>query len=198
MSVSYGILSTYPPTQCGLASFSRSLADSLRSPDTIGVVQLVDAVGEAFPHDVVHQWVRGSAGGDVAATAALNQFDVAIVQHEYGIYGGRDGLDVLDAVAGLRVPVVLVVHTVLTEPSHRQRLIVQELASRSAVVVTMTKAARERLVKHYEIDADTICVVPHGAHPGYLAARSLAEAPGAAAPAPTADASRSRRPATPR
>ena len=192
MSVSYGILSTYPPTHCGLASFSRSLVESLRAADTIGVVQLVDAAAEAFPDDVVHQWVRGSAGGDVTAAAALNQFDVAIVQHEYGIYGGRDGLDVLDAVAGLRVPMVLVLHTVLVEPSHRQRLIIQELISRSSVVVTMTKAARDRLVKHFGTDVDLICVVPHGAHPGHSAARSHAQGQTSTAPPPDAD--RRRRP----
>lgn len=194
MSVSYGILSTYPPTQCGLATFSRSLGEALRSTDPVGVVQMVDAAGTAFPPDVVHQWVRGSAGGEAAAADALNQFDVAIVQHEYGIYGGRDGLDVLDAVAELRVPMILVVHTVLTEPTNRQRLIVQELVSRSAVVVTMTKAARDRLVKHYGTEADKIRVVPHGAHPRYLVARSEAQAPATAWSAPTTDPSLSRRP----
>ena len=194
MSVTYGILSTYPPTQCGLASFSRSLAESLRPRDTVGVVQLVDAADEGLPDEVVHQWVRGSAGGEFAATAALNQFDVAIVQHEYGIYGGQDGLDVLDAVAGLRVPVILVLHTVLVEPSHRQRLILQELVSRSAAVVTMTKAARDRLVEHYGIEADKLRVVPHGAHPGYLAARSETDAQKEATPAPTPGTSPSRRP----
>ena len=194
MSVSYGILSTYPPTQCGLATFSRSLAESLRPRDTVGVVQLVDTAGESLPTDVVHQWVRGSAGGEEAASVAINQFDVAIVQHEYGIYGGRDGLDVLEAVAGLRVPVVLVLHTVLMEPSHRQRLIVQELASRSAVVVTMTKAARDRLITIYGTDVDKICVVPHGAHPGYSAARVEAGLAQAATPEPAAEGYPTRRP----
>jgi glycosyltransferase involved in cell wall biosynthesis len=194
MSLSYGILSTYPPTQCGLASFSRSLGEALRTPDTVGIVQMVDAADSACPTDVVHQWVRGSVGGEVAAAAALNQFDVAIVQHEYGIYGGRDGLDVLDAVAALRVPVVLVVHTVLVEPSHRQRRIVQELASRSAVIVTMTKAARDRLIEHYDADVDTICVVPHGAHPGFPAARPETETDEVVTASRTIEVSPRRRP----
>jgi glycosyltransferase involved in cell wall biosynthesis len=61
---------------------------------------------------------------------------------------------------------VLVVHTVLVEPSDRQRRIVQELAALSASVVTMTRAARDRLVAHYGVDIDLIRVVPHGAHAG--------------------------------
>ena len=167
MSVSYGVLSTYPPTQCGLATFSRSLVDSLRDEqDSVGVVQLVDSADEPRPAHVVHQWVRGSARGGEFAADALNQFDVAILQHEYGIFGGRDGLDVLDVADALRVPMVLVVHTVLVEPSNRQRLIVRELVARSAVVVTMTRAARDRLGAHYGIDLDKIRVIPHGAHAG--------------------------------
>ena len=203
MSVSYGVLSTYPPTQCGLASFSRSLVESLHATsDSVGVVQVVDAPGEPHPTHVVHQWVRGSAAGDLAAAAALNQFDCVIVQHEYGIFGGRDGLDVLDVVAGLRVPMVLVVHTVLVDPSHRQRVIVQELVERSSVVVTMTRAARDRLVAHYGVELDKIQVIPHGAHPGYSAARretgpdaaTASTATASTATASTAQGSTPRRP----
>jgi glycosyltransferase involved in cell wall biosynthesis len=192
MSVSYGVLSTYPPTHCGLASFSGSLVAALHeNGDRAGVVQLVESADAVLPGHVVHQWVRDRAAGGQLAADALNQFDVAIVQHEYGIYGGRDGLDVLDAAAALRVPMVLVVHTVLVEPSDRQRLIVQELAALSASVVTMTKAARDRLVAHYGVDIDLIRVVPHGAHAGgQPGARPQGAEERAPWGAPTSDAQR--------
>lgn len=176
MSVSYGVLSTYPPTPCGLATFSRSLAESLAGQGggdgAVGVVQVVD-VQEPVPlPEVVHQWVRGSAGGAEAAAAVLDRFDVVVVQHEYGIFGGQDGIDVLGVTRQLVAPMVLVVHTVLVAPSNRQREIVRELAERSAVVVTMTRTARDRLVAHYGLDVDRIRVVPHGAPPGVLPAHA--------------------------
>src|SRR4051812_47546347 len=95
----YGFLSTYPPTRCGLASFSASLLKHLTvqgSGDRAGVVSVLDAPPTGFQPDVVAHLVNGSPQGAARAAAALNRFDVAIVQHEYGIYGGRDGKDVLE------------------------------------------------------------------------------------------------------
>jgi glycosyltransferase involved in cell wall biosynthesis len=138
-------------------------------------VQVVD-VHEPLPlPEVVHQWVRGSAGGAEATATVLDRFDVVVVQHEYGIFGGQDGIDVLDVTRQMVAPIVLVVHTVLVAPSNRQREIVRELAERSAVVVTMTRTARDRLVAHYGLEAGRIRVVPHGAPPGVL--RSRAQVP---------------------
>jgi glycosyltransferase involved in cell wall biosynthesis len=164
VSVSYGVLSTYPPTQCGLATFSKALVDSLRSPkDRVGVVSIVDET-EVAPHpEVCHEWVRGKVGGSAAAAAALNNYDVAIVQHEYGIFGGRDGADVLQVVSALWVPTVVVLHTVLVTPSARQRSILEEIARNCVTVVTMTATARQRLIAHYQVEPGKIRVIPHGA-----------------------------------
>ncbi len=160
----YGVLGTYPPTQCGLATFSAALVKALRSDDDgVEVVALVDSIDSAFPADVSHQWVRGEPGGDSRAAARLNLNDIVIVQHEYGIFGGLDGADVLDVVRQLRVPVVVVFHTVLEAPTVRQRSILMELSRRSDSVVTMTWTARRRLIEQYGVSANHITVIPHGA-----------------------------------
>jgi glycosyltransferase involved in cell wall biosynthesis len=164
VSVSYGVLGTYPPTQCGLATFSRALVDSLRSPtDLVGVVSVVDAPEAATHPEVVHQWVRGEPHGAAAAAAALNNYDVAIIQHEYGIFGGRDGADVLEVTRALWVPAIVVLHTVLVTPTAGQRAILEELAHHCVTVVTMTRTARQRLIEHYTVDPYKVRVIPHGA-----------------------------------
>lgn len=164
-SVSFGVLSTYPPTQCGLATFSKALVETLRSPtDVVRVVRVVDAVEDDLVSPAVDShWIRGAAGGGAAAAEALNGYDVAIVQHEYGIYGGRDGVEVLLAVRALRVPSIVVLHTVLDRPSAQQRAILEELAELCVAVVTMTRTARQRLIDHYSVDVGKIRVIPHGA-----------------------------------
>ena len=86
-----------------------------------------------------------------------------MVQHEYGIYGGPDGCDVIDIVAGLTVPTIIVLHTVLQEPTPRQRRILRWLVESADVVVTMTETARQRLVASYGADPDAVVVIPHGA-----------------------------------
>ena len=124
MPTSYGVLSTYPPTQCGLATFSSALVRSLQSPrDVVGVVDIVDVAGAPRRPEVRHQWVRGQEGGAEATASRLNGYDVVVVQHEYGIFGGPDGQDVLDVVRAVTRPVIVVLHTVLVTPSLRQKAI---------------------------------------------------------------------------
>ena len=174
MSVSYGVLSTYPPTQCGLATFSEALVSALASPrDRVGVVRVVDAeeisragcrTGRGSrPDRVDGVWIRGTADGAARTAAALSRFDVAVLQHEYGIFPGRDGDEVREVVRRLRVPLVTVLHTVLVSPSPHQREILSELVASSSAVVTMTRTGRDRLVAHYGVDAGCVTVIPHGA-----------------------------------
>jgi polysaccharide biosynthesis protein PslF len=170
--VSYGVLSTYPPTQCGLATFSQALVHSLNvahvipavtGRSTVGVVAIVDHVDPLPLTEISHQWLRGRPGAALGAAEALNRFDLAIIQHEFGIFGGRDGSDVLDVVRAVHVPTIVVLHTVLENPSRHQRAIIEELINTSTAVVVMTETARQRLLERYAVDPDAVRVIPLGA-----------------------------------
>ena len=170
MPATYGFLSTYPPTQCGLATFNAALAAHLTAGTASGVVRLLttDTVGGGIELDrsaprVVHTWHTGVPGGWRAAADALNRFDVAIVQHEYGIYPGEAGAEVLPLLRALRVPAVVVLHTVLSNPDPRQRQVLEQIAASAAALVTMTDTARRRLADGYAVDPRKISVIPHGA-----------------------------------
>ncbi|WP_328460679.1 glycosyltransferase [Actinoplanes sp. NBC_00393] len=174
MPATYGFLSTYPPTQCGLATFNAALGAHLNAGSS-GVVRLLAgdtaiggsgnsgiALDRAAPR-VVHTWHTDRPGGWVAAATALNRFDVAIVQHEYGIYPGDAGAEILPVLRALRVPVIVVLHTVLTHPDTLQRAVLEQIAATADAVVTMTDTARQRLTTHYEVNPRKITVIPHGA-----------------------------------
>jgi glycosyltransferase involved in cell wall biosynthesis len=163
MAVSFGMLSTYPPTQCGLATFSQALTTHLVDCGAdVGIVRVVDGPQPAQPR-VVHELVIGQRAGAQAAASALNQYDVAIIQHEYGIFGGRDGADVLDVLAEVRVPVISVLHTVLTAPTPHQRRVLAGVIAASSAVVTMTHTARQRLLDGWDVDPGMVMVIAHGA-----------------------------------
>ncbi len=161
---SIGMVSTYPPTQCGLATFSAALIHHLHlSPGSLGVVQVVDEPDARRGPDVVAQLVNGSPDSAAAAVRLLDGYDVVVVQHEYGIYGGPDGADVLDIVDALTVPTIVVMHTVLQDPTERQRHILLRLLATADVVVTLTHTARRRLIASYGADPAQLVVIPHGA-----------------------------------
>jgi polysaccharide biosynthesis protein PslF len=159
-----GMISTYPPTQCGLATFSAALIAHMRlSTGSLGVVQVVDEPEPLPGPDVVAQLVNGAPESAGVAVRRLNGFDAVIVQHEYGIYGGPDGADVLGIVDALTVPAIIVLHTVLQDPTASQRHILLELLATADVVVTLTQTARRRLIASYGADPAQVVVIPHGA-----------------------------------
>jgi glycosyltransferase involved in cell wall biosynthesis len=176
MGKSYALLSTYPPTQCGLATFSAALFAQLRGPgDHAGVVRVLDEPlpGESVPWaapEVVHDLMNGSVRSAAAAVEVLNGFDVAIVQHEYGIYGGPDGQDLVPLLDALRVPIIVVLHTVLAQPTLRQRAILEDVIDAASAVVTMTLTARTRLLDIYGTSPEKVFVIPHGSADNRVAA----------------------------
>lgn len=165
MPMNVGFLSTYPPTQCGLATFTAALRGHLAATgDHAGVVRVLDTPhAAAAGPEVTCELVNGSATSARAAAEALNGFDVVIVQHEYGIYGGLDGQDLLPLLDLVNAPVVVVLHTVLAHPTARQRSILERLVGVADAVVTMTETARARLLFTYGVGADRVSVIPHGA-----------------------------------
>jgi len=171
MPATYGFLSTYPPTQCGLATFNAALATQLNTGGGAGVVRLLasDNVSGGIELDrasaprVVHTWHTDNAGGWPAAANALNRFDVAILQHEYGIYPGDAGAEVLPLLRALKVPSIVVLHTVLSHPDPLQRQVLERIAATADALVTMTDTARQRLVAGYAVEPRKISVIPHGA-----------------------------------
>lgn len=163
MAIKFGVLSTFPPTQCGLATFSQALATHLQgSGADVGVVRVVDRP-QAPLRLVTHQFVLTAPGAAGAAADALNTFDVAIVQHEYGIYGGRDGVEVLDVLAEVGVPIIAVLHTVLAEPTAHQHHVLAGVVEAASVVVTMTETARQRLITRWGVNPANVTVIAHGA-----------------------------------
>lgn len=162
-----GILGTYPPTECGLATFAAALRSGICSDggdQRCQVVRLVDVPpGDGGP-EVLAELRRGSRPSIAEAVEALNQLDVTILQHEYGIYGGPDGEEVLEIAAGLAGPTIVVLHTVLDDPSPNRRRIIESLAASVDALVTMTRTAQRRL-RDYDLDMAKVSVIPHGAHP---------------------------------
>ena len=114
-----GLLSTYSPTPCGLATFSAALA---RAPEAngaaVGVVRVVDGPPSSDPR-VMAELDNGVPASLREATAALNGCDAAIVQHEYGLYGGTDGDEILDILRSLTVPSIVVAHGLAVEGTFR-------------------------------------------------------------------------------
>ena len=167
MTPRIGFVSTYQPTNCGIATFSSSLMNAINAGNSQAtkVVRLVEERErqDLSAPEIIATMVAGDAHSIERAAIALNNLDVALIQHEFGIYGGEDGVEVLTLVNKLVVPTIVVLHTVLSAPSAHQRSIIVALCNRAAAVVVMSKVARNRLIANGSIDASKISLIHHGA-----------------------------------
>jgi glycosyltransferase involved in cell wall biosynthesis len=160
---SFGVLSTYPPTPCGLATFTAALANGLGAQGArVDVVRVADG-SSSSDERVVGELVGGAPESVAAAAELLNRSQVAIIQHEYGLYGGTDGDEVLDVLARLRIPSIVIAHTVLSRPTMNQRAVLAAVAARADRVVVMSDAARRRLCDGFDVDPTKVDLIPHGA-----------------------------------
>ncbi|MGB9224324.1 glycosyltransferase [Mycobacterium sp.] len=162
-SASFGILSTYPPTPCGLATFTAALSKGLcANGSDVSVVRVADGTSCSDAR-VIGELVNGSATSVAATSELLNERDIAIVQHEYGIYGGVDGDEVVDILGGLRIPSIVIAHTVLKNPTPHQRSVLESVAAMADQVVVMSEAARQRLCLGFDVDRRKVTTIAHGA-----------------------------------
>src|SRR5581483_8782799 len=142
--VNYGFLSTYPPTQCGLATFCAALLRHLSNPmagSRCGVVQVVDGAYQTVRQEPAAATITVRPLSASRTAEVLNRYDVLILQHEYGIYSGLDGADVLDVLDRVQIPVITVLHTVLACPTPHQRLVLQRVIDASDAVVVLSQTA---------------------------------------------------------
>jgi glycosyltransferase involved in cell wall biosynthesis len=155
------VLGTYPPTQCGIATFSQSLVNALVLQHAqVGVVRLLEAPEPRPSAAVIHQHVAGQ-NANVTANV-INHYDAVVVQHEYGIFGGEDGAEILEILAKIKVPKVVVLHTVLRTPTRHQKIVMRGIIDGADVLVTMTQTAKQYLIEGYAVEPDHVKVIPHG------------------------------------
>jgi polysaccharide biosynthesis protein PslF len=159
----YAMISTYPPTQCGIATFAAALSGGLYEyGDDVGIVR-VGADGEPAARIVIADLNDAKGIETIDAMDALNRADVVIVQHEYGIYDGPDGDSIVEVLEGIERPTIVVAHTVLEFPTPHQRSVLEAVVRAADAVVVMTEAGRVRLCTNFDVDARKISVIPHGA-----------------------------------
>lgn len=159
------VISTFPPTHCGLATFASALANGMSAVGAreVGIVDVSEGDIHNRPPSVVAHLVRGSSKSRVEAARIINGYDFLSLQHEFGIFGGDDGSEILDLLDDVHVPVVVTLHTVPLHPSRGQRRVLEQLAKQAHLLVAMTNVARDRFISLYEVEPSKVVVIPHGA-----------------------------------
>ena len=172
MKIAY--ISTYLPRECGIATFNdnveRAIHANFPNESTaecgfgIAINDSEDLHTYDYP-DHIKLVIRQNQQKDyIQAANFINTSDVqaVVMEHEFGIYGGESGVYILPMLHRLEKPLFSILHTVLREPSHTQKLIIQEIAERSAKVIVMSRRGIAFLTTLYDIAPEKIQYIEHG------------------------------------
>jgi glycosyltransferase involved in cell wall biosynthesis len=160
------ILGTYPPTRCGIATFTADVEDALRLNGTdVTVIQVQNGADEELGSAGLSSVKRDDEASYVRAAAHVNAMgcDVVLIQHEFGIFGGVAGSHLLAFAAALSVPYAITLHTVLPAFDHDEAINVKELCANAALVTVFTPTAKRLLLAQGLVGSDQVKVIPHGA-----------------------------------
>ena len=166
-------LATFPPRQCGIATFTTDLTNAI---DQIFGPSVKSKIIAMNPTEVSHLpysdkviWKICQLREEDYVNAAnklnrLKNVKLVSIQHEFGIFGGEYGSHLLLFLKKLQKPVVVTFHSVLPAPDEKMRDIVQAIMKYSRGIIVMTNSSREILKKDYGLDPERIQVIPHGIH----------------------------------
>ena len=162
------LVGNFAPLKCGIATFTTDLFEQLgQHHPEVGVdVYALDTPSDGIEYEGIADTISRLDASDYARVARrINEsaVDAVWLQHEYGIFGGEHGSYVCDFVDRLAAPLILTLHTVLTDPGPDQRAILDHLIARASRVMVMSNHSRDLLCEIHHAPAHLIDVIPHGA-----------------------------------
>ncbi len=166
------IIGTYPPRECGIATFTQNLAESMKLCDDRKkranesfIVAMNDPEEEYEYPAEVRLTIRQEHQPDYIKAAEfinISGADICILEHEFGIFGGEDGIYILPLLHRLEIPFIVTLHTILKEPSYTQKAVLQQICDMAGKIVVMSKRAIQFLDKIYGVPRAKIELIEHG------------------------------------
>ncbi len=162
------VLGNYLPRHCGIATFTTDLAQAISTsfPSIDCRVVALNDPGKQYPYGerVQFEITQGDLSSYRRAADFLNVSgaEVLSLQHEYGIFGGKDGSHILSLLGDARMPVVTTLHTILSDPSKSQRRVLDEVIRLSNRMVVMSRQGSTILQEVHGVPEEKIDFIPHG------------------------------------
>ena len=157
-------LGSFPPRECGIATFTRDVVESFDR--AFATKSEIEPGGEdrLYPPEVVGRLTMEDLESyrDVAAVVNAHPAAMLNVQHEYGLFGGKDGEFFLELLRLVTKPVAVSLHTILPDPTDEHRRLARAICRMASAVVVLSETGRDILTTVYDVDPEKVRVIHHG------------------------------------
>ena len=165
-------ITSYPQRACGIATFSRDLRESVLAVFGNSIHFSICAIetnpsenNYDFPVEYILEDKNHSSYSELAQIINQNhEIDAVLIQHEFGLFGGELGENILIFLHEVKKPVITTFHTVLPNPSAKRKFVVKTIAQLSEKLIVMTQNSSAVLANEYGLASHQIEVIPHGTH----------------------------------
>jgi glycosyltransferase involved in cell wall biosynthesis len=165
-------IGTYPPRECGIGTFTNNLFESIpvnnknRGKGHEGFVVALNDFDNTYEYpEEVKLTVRQEHQEDYIQAVKfinLSGADLCILEHEFGIFGGQNGVYILPMLHRLEIPLIVTLHTILKTPSYNEKAVLQEICKMANKVVVMSHKAIDFLINIYNVPEEKIVFIEHG------------------------------------
>ncbi|WP_127130551.1 glycosyltransferase [Pseudoflavitalea rhizosphaerae] len=165
-------ISTFPPSKCGIASFTEDLLNAITPAINNDFVINICALGNQelsnnFKYPVTMVMDAHQLASCIDTAQLINNdssIELVSVEHEFGLFGGELGEYLLGFLSMLEKPFIIRFHTVLPDPDSKRLQVVRAIAMLAEKIIVMTGNSSRLLTEDYQIDSDKITIIPHGTH----------------------------------
>lgn len=161
-------LSTYIPQKCGIATFTKDVTSAINLLNPHAIVEIMAVVKDhenfIFPWEVKYKIIQSNQNSYLEAANYINHSscDVVLIEHEFGIYGGRNGEYLIPFLKAVSKPKVMTCHTIIDDPQNEWGRVFQKILKNIDALTVMTQNSAQKIIDLYKFPKNLIAVIPHG------------------------------------
>lgn len=164
-------VTSYPPRECGIATYSHDLILALNNKfeNTFDIkVAALETSYDKYSYDdeVIYVLETDNQHSYIQLAEEINTnhaIELVVIQHEFGLFKTNE-TDFVLFLKAVNKPIALVFHTVLPNPDPLLQENVAQINAFADSFIVMTKTSAQVLTRDYGIPSDKITVIPHGTH----------------------------------
>lgn len=165
------IITSYPPRECGIATYSQDLILALNNKFTKSFDVKICALESEFEkhsysREVNYVLETDNQNSYIELVKNINEnsnISLVLIQHEFGLFKTNES-DFIQLLQTINKPIIVVFHTVLPNPNEALQTMMQNINDNVNSFIVMTNNSSKILQETYQIDEAKISVIPHGTH----------------------------------